>query len=151
MQKNTNYLQNSINNLQDNDNLLPSIITHMMEIIGYQNTQKLINGLGGSNFDMPDYRTDNSQNKQILIDLIGQQATTELIKVFSGERVYIPKCHSELARLRNRRFCQAVQADIDNGLTKTQAIKQQARQFNITERWGRMLANRYLQLHSKGI
>ena len=91
--------------LQDVADLLPPIVHDMIELVGFNDTEKLIKAFGGLTL----YLTDDNAYYQKLVELLGEQSAVKLRDVFYAEYVYVPRCEVALRTLRNQQF----KADFD--------------------------------------
>lgn len=89
--------------IKDLQHLLPPIILEIIEIIGINDTLKLIKVIGGTSFkfsvgakDCPRYR--------ILCEAIGTTQTSKLLERFRGSDEYIPRCEAALRAARYEQF-----------------------------------------------
>ena len=115
--------------------LLPDSVHEIAAVIGWEHTLQLVVTLGGVELAIPTGEQD-SDRKQLLIDAIGKQATTTLMRYYGGAKLYIPRCQKFLRTQRNARFRAAVDMAMMDGTSQTLAIQQLAPQFGISQRWG---------------
>ena len=114
--------------------LLPEVIINISELIGYPTTLKLVQALGGIDFAMPlSDRTGHYQ--QMLVNAVGAEAASKLMKHYGGERIYIPNCHSAFAQLRNQEFRDEVMAAVARGELQKAAIQRLGPKYGFCERW----------------
>lgn len=114
---------------------LPEAVADIASVIGHSKALILIDNLGGRVFSVP-MGNLASNNKNILISLIGDKAANDFMGHYGGESLYIPQCKQTLTNIRNDQFCADVATSIANGNNKTSAIQQLAMQYGFSERWG---------------
>lgn len=114
--------------------LLPDTVIDIIEVIGYEATRRLIENLGGNDFEIPHGKTLSARRRR-LIDAIGNEAAHELMDVYGGASVYIPRCTAALTALRNQQFRTAVAMEMDLGSSQVMAIQKLAPVYGFTERW----------------
>lgn len=98
---------------------------------------KLIDKYGGLTYTAPKTPDDE------LIAIFGDSAW-EFCRIYGGDTLYIAKGHDDKVKDKQYAFCDAVLADMDNGMSKDKAIRKQAKNFDISSRWGQKLFNRYV-------
>lgn len=87
-------------NLQDVAELLPPVVLEMVDLVGFDVTEKIIRHFGGVCFLF----SDGSIYFPRLKALIGSENATTLRRYFKSEEVYIPRCDVALRTLRNTRL-----------------------------------------------
>lgn len=79
---------------------LPSVVLDIVALIGFPQTNKLIESFGGTTFRF----TDGGYYYPKLSELIGVENADTLRRHFKSEHVYIPRCDAALRALRNYQF-----------------------------------------------
>lgn len=149
MSRNHTITQVIADKLSDEElsSLLPTQVVDIAQFIGYPKALLLIKGMGGVDFAVPRGLTKNrSEREQRLVDAIDVEATKQFMAVFGGARLYIPRCEHLLREVRNRKFCECIDAAVDGGMTQTKAVQKFAYEFGMTERNG----YKVLKRHRKG-
>lgn len=124
--------------------LLPSVVVDIAKIIGFEKALLLVKGMGGVDFAVPCGLSRNgSEREQRLVDAIGIEAAKKFMRIFGGERLYIPQCEQLLRAERNRRFCECIDAAIDTGMTQTNAVQKLAYEFGLSERYSYEILKQY--------
>lgn len=114
--------------------LLPEVIVDISKLIGYKNTLKLVQALGGIDFAVP--TGDMCSNAEgLLVNAIGENATIILMQRYGGERIYIPRCYAAFNQLRYRDFHRQIMQAVASGELQKTAIQRLAPQYGFTERW----------------
>lgn len=72
----------------------------------------------------------------ILFAAIGEAKTYQLLRVFGGEELYVPRCEEALRELRNEQFRRDFIALTTNGVSKLMAMSQLCPEYKISERTG---------------
>lgn len=114
--------------------LLPDAIVDISNLIGYKNTLKLVQVLGGIDFAVPTGEM-GSDSERLLITAIGEDAALILIQAYGGERIYIPRCYAAFNQLRYRDFHRQIGQAVASGELQKSAIQRLAPQYGFTERW----------------
>lgn len=113
---------------------LPESVLQIADIIGLSATEKLVRAIGGTRFKFGKGRHDTARLK-ILQHTIGKEKTEQLLAVFGGDTLYIPRCQIALQRLRNQRFRADFAALTNDGETsKAMALLQLCPQYGISNR-----------------
>lgn len=121
--------------LKEQKDNLPAVLLDIARLIGDDKALTLASSVGGCNFHVP--TTEKAgKNRKLLIDLVGEAATDKIIAYYGGDRLYIPNCKAALTNIRNNDFCRDVKLAIEQGQTKTAALKQAAIKYGFSERWG---------------
>ena len=107
------------------------------ELLG-EHANNLIQAYGGLTLHVPKRPNDE------LLKLLSFKAWA-FCRHYGGETFYISKGQSKQTEERQDAFCQAVLSAMDSGISKRQAIREQAKVFNISERWGQVLFKRWGQ------
>lgn len=113
--------------------MMPKSIQELVDLIGMDETLRLIEAFGGLDYQIP--KSMQANNAKRLLSVIGQVATAKLIQTYGGERVYINRCESLRLELRNQAFFYAVLAKMETGVSQTRAIQEVAPVFDISERY----------------
>ncbi|MBE2895474.1 mor transcription activator family protein [Pasteurellaceae bacterium HPA106] len=119
--------------LKDVQDYLPEVVLEMVELIGFVDTEKLINAFGGTTFRF----TDGQYYFPKLVEAVGRESAVALRKYFNIEQVYIPRCEVALRLLRNYRF----KADFDwltesNGKSGRLAMLELCPKYGVSDRAG---------------
>lgn len=115
--------------------LLPTAIIEMVDVIGMDATMRLVEALGGADFDIPNGRKE-SYRLSVLKSILPETALEALIAVYGGARIYIPRCEAALRELRNQRFCAHVRTLMEEEhLSQKAAVQKLIADYGITERW----------------
>lgn len=83
--------------------LLPETMQDIVEVIGLQAAEQLVTAIGGARFKFGKGKEDTPR-LHILFSAIGEAKTYELLRVYGGEELYVPRCENALRELRNERF-----------------------------------------------
>lgn len=83
--------------------LLPETVQGIVDVIGLQATMALVKAIGGARFKFGKGKED-TERLHILFASIGEAKTYELLRVYGGEELYVPRCENALREMRNERF-----------------------------------------------
>lgn len=87
---------------QDRIGELPASAQELVAVIGLDATIGLVKEEGGNELRLPE-RTDGSSNTWLrLVELIGHEASVQLVRRWPDSRVYVPMCSAALRAERNR-------------------------------------------------
>lgn len=115
--------------------LLPRAIAEMVDVIGMDATIRLVEELGGADFDMP-VGSKDSYRLSVLKNILAEAEVDALLAVYGGARIYIPRCEAALRELRNQRFAVHVRVLMEQeGLSQKAAVQKLIAGYGITERW----------------
>ncbi|MEE6030349.1 Mor transcription activator family protein [Avibacterium paragallinarum] len=98
-----------MSHLEDVADCLPPVVLEMVDLVGFEVTEKIIRHFGGVCFLF----SDGAIYFPRLKALIGLENATILRQYFKSEEVYIPRCEVALRTLRNIRL-------VNDFLIKTQ-------------------------------
>ena len=113
---------------------LPPSVQSIADVIGLCATEKLIRALGGTRFKFGRGKQHTARLK-LLHDAIGEEATEQLLAVFGGDEMYLPRCQIALQKLRNQRFRAAFRFLTDQeGMSKAMAYLQLLPRYEISNR-----------------
>ncbi|HEZ7534270.1 TPA: Mor transcription activator family protein, partial [Neisseria meningitidis] len=87
------------------EHLLPDTVLDIVDVIGLAATEQLVKAIGGARFKFGKGKVD-TERLAILVEAIGEVKTHELLQVYGGEELYVPRCGKALIQLRNHRFYQ---------------------------------------------
>lgn len=116
-------------------NLLPETVRQMADVIGIRATQDLVAALGGARFKFGKGREDTARLR-LLFSAIGEAKTYELLKVFGGEELYIPRCDAALRGLRNEQFRNDFIRLKEKGMSGMMAMTELCPRYGISDRTG---------------
>lgn len=122
--------------------LLPEIVHDFIGLVGFADTEKLINRFGGATFRF----SDGAVYYPMIVELLGSESAVKLRHYFKSEYVYIPRCEVALKALRNQQF----KADYDyllNQQSKSgrQAMLELCPKYKISDRLGWMIVGKMSQ------
>lgn len=120
--------------MNDKTKHLPKIIIEIADIIGGEDTFKLVRALGGGNLFVP--KTKKSKNFSVFSEILGEKKALEFCKFFGGANLYIPKCQKIARITRDRDFREDVKKAIQKGETKQEAILKFSKKYGFNERCG---------------
>ncbi|WP_410677802.1 Mor transcription activator family protein [Avibacterium paragallinarum] len=89
-----------MNHFEDVADCLPPVVLEMVDLVGFEVTEKIIRHFGGVCFLF----SDGAIYFPRLKALIGLENATTLRQYFKSEEVYIPRCDVALRTLRNTRL-----------------------------------------------
>ncbi len=113
---------------------LPASVQGIADVIGLPATEKLIRAVGGTRFKFSRGKQYTPRLK-LLHNAIGEEATEQLLAVFGGDEMYLPRCHLALKKLRNQRFRADFRVLTDQqGMSKAMAYLQLLPQYQISNR-----------------
>lgn len=70
----------------------------------------------------------------ILTEAIGEQTALQLLKVFGGEEMYIPRCEKAVREARNRNLLHDWQQSLDSGKSQLMTCSKLAVKYRISDR-----------------
>lgn len=125
--------------------LLPAIVIEIAELIGMPSALLLCENLGGLGLAVP--KTLHTFVGQQVVSIIGKEKALDFVSYFSGERLYLPRCHEFLSAVKQQSFVNDVLSMMETGMSQHQAIKHYAPMYEFSERWAyKILAeNKYNQ------
>ena len=115
--------------------LLPDSMLDIVEAIGVKAACDLVKAIGGARFKFGKGRQDTPR-LNILFSAIGEAKAYDLLRVFGGEELYVPRCEEALRELRNEQFRRDFIALTTNGVSKLMAMSQLCPEYKISERTG---------------
>ncbi|MEE6042751.1 Mor transcription activator family protein [Avibacterium paragallinarum] len=98
-----------MSHFEDVADCLPPVVLEMVDLVGFDVTEKIIRHFGGVCFLF----SDGAMYFPKLKSLVGLEHATALRQYFKSEEVYIPRCEVALRTLRNIRL-------VNDFLIKTQ-------------------------------
>lgn len=116
--------------------LLPETMVQIVDAIGVQAAHDLVKAIGGARFKFGKGKNDTPR-LNMLFSAIGEAKTYELLRVFGGEELYVPRCEEALRELRNERF-RAEFADLTEakGMSRLMAMSVLCPKYQISDRTG---------------
>ncbi|UOO81186.1 mor transcription activator family protein [Uruburuella testudinis] len=116
--------------------LLPESMLDIVEAIGVRSACALVKAIGGARFKFGKGRQDTPR-LNILFAAIGEAKTYQLLRVFGGEEMYVPRCEEALRELRNEQFRHEFLALTEReGKSKLMAMSALCPKYQISERTG---------------
>ncbi|QIP47075.1 Mor transcription activator family [Kingella kingae] len=113
---------------------LPESVQSIADVIGLADTIALVKAIGGSRFKFGKGK-HNTARLALLHEAIGKRKTEQLLDVFGGDELYVPRCQVALQRLRNQQFRADFAALTDDGKTsKAMAYLQLLPKYQISNR-----------------
>lgn len=117
----------------DFPDLLPETALHIAAVIGNEAAEKLINAIGGARFKMGKGRL-KTERLAMLTEALGEQTALDLLEVFGGEEIYIPRCDNAVKEVRNRNLLHDWQESLDSGKSKSMTCSKLAVKYRISDR-----------------
>lgn len=116
--------------------LLPDSMLDIVEVIGVRAAGDLVKAIGGARFKFGKGRQDTPR-LHILFSAIGEAKTYDLLRVFGGEELYVPRCEEALRELRNEQFRNEFMLLTEQqGISRLMAMSQLCPKYQISERTG---------------
>lgn len=116
--------------------LLPESVQDIVDIIGLQAAEQLVKAIGGARFKFGKGKEDTPR-LNMLFSAIGEAKTYELLRVFGGCEVYVPRCEHALRELRNERFRNDfIRLTETEGVSGLMAMTMLCPKYAISERTG---------------
>lgn len=116
--------------------LLPDSMLDIVHAIGIKSAMDLVQAVGGARFKIGKGRR-KTERLEILFSAIGEAKTYELLRMFGGEDLYIPRCEEALRELRNEQFRREFLDLIERqGVGKLMAMSKLCPKYKISERTG---------------
>ncbi|MEZ3140820.1 Mor transcription activator family protein [Citrobacter braakii] len=130
--------------------LLPDIITELVDLIGWHNTVKMIERLGGCSFLVSkiDNRSD-SKRASLLRKILPDNDVRIIQKQYGGETIYIPRCHSALRQLRNLSFMADYNRLIKSGQSQRFILMELCPKYGISDRWAQRIITESCDYHKQ--
>lgn len=113
--------------------LLPEIVIEISDVIGMPSALLLCENLGGLDLSVP--KTLHTFVGQQLVSIIGKEKALDFVSYFSGERLYLPRCHKFASAVKQQSFVNDVLSMMETGVSQAQAIKHYAPMYDFSERW----------------
>ncbi len=120
-----------------NDTLadLPETARDLAALIGLPTTLKLVRQLGGTTIPVAKGRTRlGAARREMLAEVVGDEATDTLTRHYGGEVLYIPRCHAALLAARDRAIHTRFDASIRAGASANQTVAELARTHRLSDR-----------------
>ena len=89
------------------EHLLPDTVLDIVDVIGLAATEQLVKAIGGARFKFGKGKVD-TERLAILVEAIGEVKTHELLRVYGGEELYVPRCGKALIQLRTIGFIRSL-------------------------------------------
>ena len=116
--------------------LLPESMLDIVEAIGVKSACELVKAIGGARFKFGRGKQDTPR-LHILFAAIGEAKTYQLLRVFGGEELYVPRCEEALRDLRNEQFRHEFLVLTEReGVSKLMAMSALCPKYKISERTG---------------
>ena len=116
--------------------LLPESMLDIVEAIGVKSACELVKAIGGARFKFGRGKQDTPR-LHILFAAIGEAKTYQLLRVFGGEELYVPRCEEALRELRNEQFRHEFLVLTEReGVSKLMAMSALCPKYKISERTG---------------
>lgn len=118
--------------LQD---LLPPNVQDMAQRIGLPATLVVVERMGGTTWRIAEGRTAEGEAKRAaLADLIGSELEQLLHREYSGEEIYLARCHKALLHWRDLAIHQRFEQGVREGVTARTLVAELAREFQLSDR-----------------
>ncbi|STZ75545.1 Mor transcription activator family protein [Bergeriella denitrificans] len=116
------------------EHLLPESVADIVAVIGLEATADLVAAIGGCRFKFGRGVRDTPRLR-LLFSVIGEAKTYDLLRVYGGEELYLPRCDKALRALRNEQF-KAEYLDLTEkqGLSGVMAISRLCPRYKISDR-----------------
>lgn len=122
------------------EELVQPIVHEFINLLGYQDTEKLIEKFGGMTFRVrKGKRLKDNRRREILIEHLGEDVTKKLEGYFGGEDVYIPRNTHALRAYRNQRFLNDYYALLETGESARFALMRLCPNYGVSDRWAQRL------------
>lgn len=130
--------------LEDLEDLLPETVRQIVDVIGFDATQKLVNRFGGARFPIGCGKLSSGERRlSLLRETIGEESTRLLVKHFGGEdTLVIPRCAAALREWRNRCFYAEMDDMVNGGESLRMALTLVAPKYGFANTWAWELINR---------
>ncbi|WP_158780727.1 Mor transcription activator family protein [Pantoea sp. BAV 3049] len=130
--------------LEDLEDLLPDTVRQIVDVIGFDATQKLVGRFGGARFPIGcGTRSAGERRLSLLREVIGDENTRLLVKHFGGEdTLVIPRCAAALREWRNRCFYAEMDNMVNSGESLRMALTLVAPKYGFANTWAWELINR---------
>ncbi|WP_274571573.1 Mor transcription activator family protein [Neisseria leonii] len=114
--------------------LLPETVADMVAVIGLQAVTDLVAAVGGTRFKFG-HGVQDTPRLQMLFSIIGEAKTYDLLRVYGGEELYIPRCEQALRALRNEKFkAEFMDLTQNQGLSGLMAMHRLCPRYRISDR-----------------
>ncbi|MGM0938355.1 MAG: Mor transcription activator family protein [Pseudomonadota bacterium] len=126
--------------LAEIEELVQPIVREFITLLGYQDTEKLIQKFGGITFRVrKGKRLKDNRRREILVEHLGEEVTKKLEGYFGGEDVYIPRNMHALREYRNQHFLNDYYALIEKGESARFALLKLCPIYGVSDRWAQNL------------
>lgn len=126
--------------LAEIEELVQPIVREFITLLGYQDTEKLIQKFGGITFRVrKGKRLKDNRRREILVEHLGEEVTKKLEGYFGGEDVYIPRNMHALREYRNQHFLNDYYALIEKGESARFALLKLCPIYGVSDRWAQGL------------
>ena len=116
--------------------LLPETMVQIVDTIGVKAALDLVKAIGGARFKFGKGKNDTPR-LNMLFTAIGEEKTYELLRVFGGEELYVPRCEEALRELRNEQFrSEFFDLTERQGLSRLMAMSALCPRYQISDRTG---------------
>lgn len=102
---------------------LPPLVRDIADLVGLDAALAIVDHWGGVRWHVP----VSVETAHELVDIIGDDAADTFIRVYSGERIDVPRCLQAMIETRRAMLYE----DYDRGLKPPEL----ARKYHCTERW----------------
>lgn len=116
--------------------LLPETMVQIVDTIGVKAALDLVKAIGGARFKFGKGKNDTPR-LNMLFTAIGEEKTYELLRVFGGEELYVPRCEEALRELRNEQFrSEFFDLTERQGVSRLMAMSALCPRYQISDRTG---------------
>lgn len=127
-------------NLSSIEALVQPIVHEFINLLGYQDAEKLIEKFGGMTFRVrKGKRLKDNRRREVLIEHLGEDVTKKLEGYFGGEDVYIPRNMHALRAYRNQRFLSEYYTLLETGESARFALLKLCPIYGVSDRWAQRL------------
>lgn len=116
--------------------LLPETMVQIVDTVGVKAALDLVKAIGGARFKFGKGKNDTPR-LNMLFTAIGEEKTYELLRVFGGEELYVPRCEEALRELRNEQFRhEFFDLTQRQGMSRLMAMSTLCPRYQISDRTG---------------
>ncbi|MFT0211807.1 Mor transcription activator family protein [Pseudomonas sp. F1_0610] len=124
---------------------LPKSVQEMIALIGFSNTLKVVQALGGTTWRVAIGRSAEGEAKrEALAEMVGSEAEQLLRQHYAQNEIYLPRCCALLRKVRDLNIHNEYDIAIKQGLSARDTVWQLARQYQLSDRRVWDIVNSYI-------